>query len=121
MGEVYRADDLTLDQPVALQFLPQGVAAEDSRLARFTTSCASRAKCLTRTSAGCTTYVLLRLALRRASFAVAAAVVLLSLSHWTATMSNPTLAIVLALTFFGFYASRAGQPLFGDFGADPKP
>ena len=26
MGEVYRTDDLTLDQPVALKFLPQGVA-----------------------------------------------------------------------------------------------
>jgi len=35
MGEVYRADDLTLDQPVALKFLPQGVAADDSRLAQF--------------------------------------------------------------------------------------
>jgi serine/threonine-protein kinase len=117
-------------------------------------------------------YVLLRLAFRRTSFAVAAAVVLLSLvqanqvltsaapmwaaalfylcliattttvvvrygllvtavalsvggmlaqipltmalSHWTATTSNVTIAIVLALTFFGFYASRAGQPLFGN-------
>ena len=37
----------------------------------------------------------------------------LSLSQWTATTSNVTLAIVLAVTFFGFYAARAGQPLFG--------
>ena len=36
-----------------------------------------------------------------------------SLSHWTATTSNLTVAFVLGLTFFGFYASRAGQPLFG--------
>ncbi len=35
MGEVYRADDLTLDQPVALKFLPEGVAATDARLAQF--------------------------------------------------------------------------------------
>src|ERR1043166_265731 len=35
MGEVYRADDLTLDQPVALKFLPAGVAANDARLAQF--------------------------------------------------------------------------------------
>jgi serine/threonine-protein kinase len=35
MGEVYRADDLTLDQPVALKFLPAGVAANDTRLAQF--------------------------------------------------------------------------------------
>ena len=35
MGEVYRADDLTLDQPVALKFLPAGVMAGDARLARF--------------------------------------------------------------------------------------
>jgi hypothetical protein len=118
-------------------------------------------------------YVLLRLALRRTSFAVAAAVALgvlvqanqvltsaapmwmaalfelsviaiittivvrygllvtavassvakvlqnipltLSLSHWTATTSNLTIAMILALTLFGFYASRAGQPLFGKF------
>jgi len=37
----------------------------------------------------------------------------LSLSHWTATTSNLTLAAVLALTCFGFYAARAGQPLLG--------
>src|SRR4051812_15409697 len=35
MGEVYRADDLTLDQPVALKFLPAGVASDAERLAQF--------------------------------------------------------------------------------------
>src|SRR5712691_10762219 len=35
MGEVYRADDLTLDQPVALKFLPEGAASSDERLAQF--------------------------------------------------------------------------------------
>ena len=35
MGEVYRADDLTLDQPVALKFLPDGVMAGDARLSHF--------------------------------------------------------------------------------------
>ncbi len=35
MGEVYRADDLRLDQPVALKFLPHGMASDEERLARF--------------------------------------------------------------------------------------
>jgi hypothetical protein len=39
----------------------------------------------------------------------------LSLSHWTATTSNLALATALAVTCFGFYAARAGQPLFGKY------
>jgi len=35
MGEVYRADDLTLEQQVALKFLPDSIAANESALARF--------------------------------------------------------------------------------------
>jgi len=35
MGEVYRADDLTLDLPVALKFLPDRISAGDSRLPQF--------------------------------------------------------------------------------------
>ena len=34
MGEVYRADDLTLDQPVALKFLPE--TASDAELSALT-------------------------------------------------------------------------------------
>jgi hypothetical protein len=37
----------------------------------------------------------------------------LSLSHWTATTSNLVIATVIGIAAFGFYASRAGQPLFG--------
>jgi serine/threonine-protein kinase len=35
MGEVYRAEDLTLGQTVALKFLPEALSADDAALARF--------------------------------------------------------------------------------------
>jgi serine/threonine-protein kinase len=35
MGEVYRADDLRLGQPVALKFLPDAVGSDPARLAQF--------------------------------------------------------------------------------------
>ena len=35
MGEVYRADDLTLDQTVVLKFLPEELSKDEERLKRF--------------------------------------------------------------------------------------
>ena len=35
MGEVYMADDMTLDRKVALKFLPEAFTSEPARMARF--------------------------------------------------------------------------------------
>jgi len=40
------------------------------------------------------------------------------MTHWSAAGSNQTIGLVIALTLFAFYASRAGQPLFGKFDAN---
>ena len=45
--------------------------------------------------------------------AVVAVPITTEVSHWAAGASNWTLAGLLALTLFAFYASRAGQPLLG--------
>jgi len=44
---------------------------------------------------------------------LAAVPMTLEFSHWRAMPSNWTLAILVSLALFGFYASRAGRPLFG--------
>jgi len=41
-----------------------------------------------------------------------------NLSHWSATISNITVAIVIGIACFGYYAARAGEPLFGNLEAD---
>jgi hypothetical protein len=37
----------------------------------------------------------------------------LDVSHWSATASNGTIVLLGGIAIFAFYASRAGQPLFG--------
>jgi hypothetical protein len=42
-----------------------------------------------------------------------AAPLTLNVGHWSATASNATLALLIGLALFAFYASRGGQPLLG--------
>ena len=91
MGEVYRAEDLTLDQQVVLlEIAAVGVLAVAT--IRFGLL------------ASAVTLLVAELCEKMPlTFDVA---------HWSATASNWTLTMVIALTLFGFYAARAGQPLF---------
>jgi hypothetical protein len=44
---------------------------------------------------------------------LAAVPIMPNVFHWSAAAGNWTLAALAALTLFGFYAARSGQPLFG--------
>ena len=42
----------------------------------------------------------------------------LDATHWSATTSNMTVALIVALTVYAFVAARAGEPLFGKLPSD---
>ena len=42
----------------------------------------------------------------------------LDFSHWSATPSNLTLALLAVVTFFGFSAACSRQPTFGRMASD---
>jgi hypothetical protein len=42
----------------------------------------------------------------------------LDATHWSATTSNMTIALVVALTVYAFVAARAGEPLLGRLPSD---
>jgi serine/threonine protein kinase len=146
MGEVYRADDLTLDQPVALKFLPQGVAADAPHLAQFHNELRTARQvshknvCRLYDLGGADgrrfltalfqlsiivtlTFMLVRFGLLVTAVAFTISALLedipmrLSVSHWTALSTNIAIALALGAAAWGFYASRAGQPVFGKWEA----
>jgi hypothetical protein len=42
----------------------------------------------------------------------------LEVTHWSATTSNMTLALIVALTAYAFVTGRTGEPLFGRLPSD---
>jgi serine/threonine protein kinase len=72
MGDVFRADDLTLGQPVAIKFLPGAAGADAARLQQFHDEVRTARQ-----------------------------------------VSHRHVCRVYDLGEAGFYAARAGQPLFG--------
>jgi len=158
----YRAEDLTLDHPVALKFLPEQVASDASHLAQFHNELRIARQVSHKNV--CRLYDLgeadgrrfltmeyidgedLASLLRRigripqdkavevarqwcAGLAAAhergvlhrdlkPANVMIDVeanvrNQWAAMPGNLSIAFVVALAAFGFYAARAGQPLFG--------
>lgn len=102
MGEVYRADDLKLGQPVALKFLPRDVENDPDRLQRFLDE--------------------VRLWLRVSSIAgfvmVAIYIVVIAgaanPSSWMFPGSVVTIATFMAIAVYGFWISLGEQKVFKD-------
>ncbi len=130
MGEVYRADDLTLDQTVALKFLPAEVATDADRLAQFHAELriarqVSHKNVCRLYYAIVVSAVYLAILVYFGVFPMALAFLVnfilgqggltADLSKLYAATSVWLLVLIAGLAAFGFYASRAGEPLLGRF------
>ena len=96
MGEVYRANDLTLGQPVALKFLPESTVGNEKMLARLHAEVriarqASHPRCL----GNLTDYPLT-----------------VDLSVWYAGYGIIPLVVILGPAIWAFRTALAGRPLF---------
>ena len=117
MGEVYRAEDLTLDQPVALKFLPDTVAADAVHLAQFHNELRV-ARIIQFLTIGTITFAIFRFGLLVTAVMIIvdnipSAVPMMPHPAWAALPGNLSMLLVVAVACFGFYAARAGQPLLG--------
>jgi len=121
MGEVYRADDLTLEQPVALKFLPDGVAADAARLAQFHGELRVARQVSHKNV--CRLYDLgdadgRRFLTMEYVDGEDLAALLRRIGRFPPDKAIDVArqlcaGVAVALAAFGFYASRAGRPLFG--------